>query len=886
MKRLIALFLALTMFALAFTACGNDTEGQSSTGDTQSTVSGTESGSGSGDKDTSDGVSTDSPSNDASNGGSTEESGTTSDNTSDGENSDAPDEPDTPDTPDTPSTPDADIIVPQRLLITDGREVYTRIYSMYVSGASKDVLKTDASNLQSMMVGVKYFGQPIGGADYKGKIYTTGDYIVETDNDMKDAIKSARSGDVIFIPSGVTIDMADLYATESLCVKLSEGVILASDRGVNEGGVLRISHPSKVLISASKNCTITGLNILGVVTQFAENTATVTDIGISVTGENVTISNCEIASFSGAAISTGSKGKAKVDNCYIHHCETGINDTNGTITLSKSAFYGNNADYVVKESGKSLPSSCGVMTASDIAPLTVERVNPDITMTVFPVDQYEVYELLGEVASGDTSKIIKALATHSGTTNYYEFKDQLTIKKNGTTYGISDTSDPLGGGEGYSNIYTTGTYIATDLSTLVANLKKAKSGDVVFIPGGVQIDVSSTLISIPSGVTLASDRGRVLDDGTISTGAMLYCTERKTMMIRAAANAHVAGLTVVGPDYERHMTHHKRGLNAAGSQYTSYYYSLLLTRGIVVNGKGVEIENCEISGFSEAGVALTSGVDIKVHHNFIHHNQRNGFGYGVVLYGSIYVEVYGNLFNFDRHAIAADGKAGSGYQAHDNVHMGTAIYHIFDAHGGGDRGDGTQIACERIDMYNNVFLSDKIPYKKRGTPEEYSKFTHNIVIYPETYYPYRQMYGENFIIEDNIFGIADPATEAFDFEGGKTFKITKSSVNLYEGVESIDAKGYALRYKNILVFAPDGNGGYYISEYGNNLDDGSIYGGNDIVKIPEGGFVITFQNSGVAKQLYDAISSRHGVIYNTTIGLFGDYIAEIDGNTIVVTQSK
>ncbi|MBO5981674.1 MAG: right-handed parallel beta-helix repeat-containing protein, partial [Clostridia bacterium] len=340
-------------------------------------------------------------------------------------------------------------------------------------------------------------------------------------------------------------------------------------------------------------------------------------------------------------------------------------------------------------------------------------------------------------------------------------------------------------------------------------------------------------------------------------------------------------------DTERHMTHLQRGLNSAGNSYTDYYYSLILARGLVVRGDNVTVSNCEISGFSEAGVLVEGYKGAKVSHCYIHHNQRNGFGYGVSLYRESEVEIYGNLFNFDRHAIAADGSAGSSYYAHDNVHMGTAIYHIFDAHGGADRGDGTDTACDKVEMINNVFLSDRLPYKKRGTPTEYSLFKNNIVVYPEESYEYRFLYGNNFIMEDNIFGIAEKKNPVYDFEGAKSYLVDMSSVEKYEGVEYIDSAAQKLRYKYILVFAPAEDGKFYIKEYGNNLDDGSIRNWNEKVYVPEGGFVLAFTaDSGSGLRLYNAVADRHGVIYNTTLCLDGDFVGEFDGELLRVYSAK
>ena len=152
-------------------------------------------------------------------------------------------------------------------------------------------------------------------------------------------------------------------------------------------------------------------------------------------------------------------------------------------------------------------------------------------------------------------------------------------------------------------------------------------------------------------------------------------------------------------------------------------------------------------------------------------------------------------------------------------------------------------------------------------------------------YPYRQLYGENFICEDNIWGLS-VELPVYNFEGGKTYALKVSGdLRLYEGMESIDAKTHKLRYAYFLVFTPTETG-YYISEYGNNLDDGSINGEIEIVKIPKDGFVLVFtSDSYKPHSLYTAIAGRHEVIYNTSLGLDGDYIATREGDTVTVIQS-
>ena len=779
--------------------------------------------------------------------------------------------------------------VPQRIYITDGGELYKRLYSLFVSDGDDNLKAQEAQNILNSLKNWEYEGSPAGGAGFEGKIYTEGDYTVTTDDQFKAALKSAKEGEVIFIPSGAVIDLSDLSATESYTAKIPKGVIIASDRGIGEGGVLKFSHQSGTLLVCGDNVTITGINLCGVMPIFGKTEVNRGDNGIRIDGTGINVSNCEIASFSKSGITVFPDAVATVSHCFIHNCETGVaGREKAEVTLEDNLFFANGCHYNTdKDDSPALPEGNYIATEKQAEAPLIEQTEPDITSALFPSDVYETCVLLEKIAAGQTELITDALSVHAGTTNYYYYKDKISITKDGTVYGVKDFSNPLGGGKGYTDIITEGDYTVTDTASLVNALKTAKSGETVFIPNGVKIGIAGLTLTVPEGVTLASDRGRVLEDGTVSKGGMIYVATRQTECLVLSQNSVFTGITLAGADTERHMTHLQRGLNSAGTSYTDYYYSLILARGLVVRGDNVTVSNCEISGFSEAGVLVEGFKGIKVSHCYIHHNQRNGFGYGVALYRQAEVEIYGNLFNFDRHAIAADGSAGSSYYAHDNIHMGTAIYHIFDAHGGTDRGDGTDTACDKVEMLNNVFLSDRLPYKKRGTPTEYSLFKHNIVIYPEDAYEYRFLYGNNFTIEDNLFGIANKEKPVYDFEGARSYLLDMTSVEKYEGVEYIDSATQKLRYKYILVFAPAEDGKFYIKEYGNNLDDGSIRNWNEKVYVPEGGFVIAFTaDNGSGVRLYNAIAERHGVIYNTTLCLDGDFVGEFDGELLRVYSAK
>ena len=89
----------------------------------------------------------------------------------------------------------------------------------------------------------------------------------------------------------------------------------------------------------------------------------------------------------------------------------------------------------------------------------------------------------------------------------------------------------------------------------------------------------------------------------------------------------------------------------------------------------------------------------------IHHCQRYGLGYGVLMQMG-YARIRGKLFDYNRHAIAGTGEAGTSYTADFNVCLphSTLQGHIFDMHGGTDRKDGTTTAGDSIKINNNLFF--------------------------------------------------------------------------------------------------------------------------------------------------------------------------------------
>ena len=64
-------------------------------------------------------------------------------------------------------------------------------------------------------------------------------------------------------------------------------------------------------------------------------------------------------------------------------------------------------------------------------------------------------------------------------------------------------------------------------------------------------------------------------------------------------------------------------------------------------------------------IGLAQHNAVRVHDNYIHHNQQYGKnGYGVSMHEGAYALIEKNVFDYNRHAIASAGDPGTGYYAH------------------------------------------------------------------------------------------------------------------------------------------------------------------------------------------------------------------------------
>jgi len=251
------------------------------------------------------------------------------------------------------------------------------------------------------------------------------------------------------------------------------------------------------------------------------------------------------------------------------------------------------------------------------------------------------------------------------------------------------------------------------------------TGQIIYVDDNAEIDMgSSTKINIPSGVTLASGRGR---NGSL--GGKIFTSVSspgedfwQVFTVKNAPNVRITGLRFQGPDLEV-------GDHLYGGGYG-------LACGIAVYSSHFEADNSELSGFPYAVISLRAGAtDAHIHHNYIHHNHRYGLGYGVVLHaqsGEATALIEANLFDFNRHSIAGTRGQINDYEARYNIVLEHACSHAFDMHGGCDKGDPSIIAGRTINIHNNTFALNRLDHLAhisavsiRGIPQDWAWVANN-----------------------------------------------------------------------------------------------------------------------------------------------------------------
>lgn len=273
----------------------------------------------------------------------------------------------------------------------------------------------------------------------------------------------------------------------------------------------------------------------------------------------------------------------------------------------------------------------------------------------------------------------------------------------------------------------------TTAADLYTALQNAKSGEAIYIPGQISIDLTGILsklrnkypprFEIPAGVTLMGD-GKRFGEG----GATLYVTDDvKDEVFRINNGARISGLRIKGPNKTA---------------------DLIGIQAYVSPGDTILIDNCEMWDWNQAAIKNrgdSSKFSIKnnmiIRNNYIHDTVFNS-GYGIATAFNTYTLVEYNRFKNNKHDISASGKYGCDYTFRYNTNIGQWLNktvgkksHSVDIHGWPfdatiepkDRKRNRE-AGSRIEIYGNHFKDsgDNEVIHIRGIPEFYVKIYDNV----------------------------------------------------------------------------------------------------------------------------------------------------------------
>ena len=265
---------------------------------------------------------------------------------------------------------------------------------------------------------------------------------------------------------------------------------------------------------------------------------------------------------------------------------------------------------------------------------------------------------------------------------------------------INRAGDPIGGGAGYTSGPKASDANASveTLEELLSALKRSRPLDVIWIQSDAVVDFTGNRIEIPSGVTLAGDRGLNGSNGPLLTASH----SGDEYFILLASGSRISGLRIRGSNPP---------LDSLDAQTSD-------PSGYAISCTNATVDNCEISHFRRAGVAMFRTSDRShIHHNHIHDVAAypvllgNGTGDGHL--------IEANRIEWAWHAIASNGSRGSGYTARHNEFVRVKRPKSFEASGPSPpnwcidvhSNDGAETrparnASRRLTVHHNTFLAD------------------------------------------------------------------------------------------------------------------------------------------------------------------------------------
>ena len=214
-------------------------------------------------------------------------------------------------------------------------------------------------------------GNPIGGGDGyvspHGYSQSTADYVVTTATELSTALASATAGQVIWIPSGTTINFTTAYGKT-----LKSGVVLASDRGENgaAGGKIKTTYKATAFMTpilwCASDSVVSGLVFEGpggIADSSGPRNCALRGLN---SAKRIEIENCEISEFAEGGIyfygggmawdDDSSSGRHWVHHCNIHNIQKhgfgyGIAEEGGCAYLAECNIFTDNRHHIMAQAG-------------------------------------------------------------------------------------------------------------------------------------------------------------------------------------------------------------------------------------------------------------------------------------------------------------------------------------------------------------------------------------------------------------------------------------------------------------------------------------------------------------------------------------------------------
>jgi Right handed beta helix region len=203
----------------------------------------------------------------------------------------------------------------------------------------------------------------------------------------------------------------------------------------------------------------------------------------------------------------------------------------------------------------------------------------------------------------------------------------------------------------------------------------------------------------------------------------------------------ILGIRIIGPTPDNHFTAEK-GVYVTGCHDFEIANSEVYGWG----GSGIRVDDCP----GKCGIPNSEPplLYVRIHDNYIHHNQHsnnggNSEGYGIEVGPGAFAEIYQNVFDYNKHSVMADGHAG-GYNALRNLvlkggglqeSIAETWIHVFDVHGT-QNCPNTPLTQEIWNCgdggYQFLYEQNAFQYLKaldikiRGTPKREAIITRNI----------------------------------------------------------------------------------------------------------------------------------------------------------------